>query len=173
MKALILPGNGNCDINSMWYSYVKSELEKRGYEVIAENMPDPELARSEFWLPFMEEKLGGDRNVLLIGHSSGAVAIQRYLETHACHTAVLVGTCHTDLNEESERLSGYYDAPWDWDAMKKNAKRIIIFASTDDPFISVSEPQFIAKQLDADYREFTDQGHFQDEEFPELISALD
>ena len=68
-KVMIIPGNGNTDISFNWYLYVKKELEKLGFEVIAENMPDADLARKEFWLPFMEKKLAGDEKAILIGHS--------------------------------------------------------------------------------------------------------
>ena len=81
MKAIILPGNNNTPITSNWYLYVKKELEKLGFEVVAENMPDPDLARKKYWIPFIE-KHADDEDTILIGHSSGATAILRYLENH-------------------------------------------------------------------------------------------
>ena len=173
MKAMIIPGNGNEDVNCMWYPYVKDKLKKEGFDVVLENMPDPELARRKYWLPFIEKKLEGGNNSLLIGHSSGAIAILRYLETHTCDIAVLIAVYHTDLGYESEKISGYFDTPWDWDRIKKNAKRIIIFASRDDPHINIDEPRFVKEKLHAEYHEFEDSGHFQSEEFFELISVID
>jgi predicted alpha/beta hydrolase family esterase len=79
MKAIIIPGNGSADIMWGWYQSVKNELQQLGLDVIAENMPDPDLARKEYWLPFIKEKLSSE-DAILIGHSSGAVAILRYLE---------------------------------------------------------------------------------------------
>ena len=84
MKAIIIPGNDNTLITDNWYLYVKGELEKIGLEVIAENMPDPKFARKEIWLSFIKEKLGGEENSILIGHSSGARAALRYLEDNKC-----------------------------------------------------------------------------------------
>lgn len=49
--------------------------------------------------------------LILIGHSSGAVAILRYLETHRIEGAVIIGVCHTDLGDEKKKISGYYDDP--------------------------------------------------------------
>ena len=51
MKVLIIPGNDHTLITNNWYLYVKEKLEKLGAEVIAENMPDPKVARKEIWLP--------------------------------------------------------------------------------------------------------------------------
>ena len=82
MKAMIIPGNGNVDMSEIWFPYIKERLEELNIQVIAKNMPDPELARKSYWLPFIEQGVGGGTDVILIGHSSGAVAIMRYLETH-------------------------------------------------------------------------------------------
>jgi len=103
MKAMILPGNGNTPIEENWYPYVKRELEKLDVEVILTEMPDPELARRKYWLPFIEEKTNGTEDVILVGHSSGAIAILKYLETHKVHGAILVGVYYTDLNMEEEK----------------------------------------------------------------------
>jgi len=171
MKAIIVPGNGNTDITQNWYQHVKKQLEDLGIEVIADNMPDPDLARKEYWLPFIREKLGGD-DVILIGHSSGAVAILRYLEEHKCRLAIVVGVYHTCLENEHERKSGYFDDPWQWEKIKKNAGKIIIFASTDDPYISIEEPRYIKEKLDAEYNEYEHEGHFGGTERPEIVEAV-
>lgn len=177
MRAIILPGNGNCDIGTQWYLSVKKELEKLGIEVIAENMPDANLARKEYWLPWIEEKSKEADKLILIGHSSGVVAILRYLENHKVNGAVLVGVCYTDLGDEKEKASHYFDESWQWDEIRKNAKWIIEFASTDDPYIPIEEARFIRDKINPEYYEYTDQGHFSEDtsnkvEFPELIDAI-
>lgn len=45
MKAMIIPGNGITDITDNWFQNVKDGLEKLGLDVIAKNMPDPDLAK--------------------------------------------------------------------------------------------------------------------------------
>ena len=160
MRAIILPGNGNCDIGSQWYLHVKKEFENMNIEVIAENMPDADLARKEYWLQWIEEKSKWGDKVILIGHSSGAVAILRYLENHKVEGAVLVGASHTDLGDEKEKASHYFDDPWQWDKIKQNAKWIIQFASTDDPYIPIEEARFIKEKINSEYHEYNDQKHF-------------
>lgn len=173
MLAMIIPGNGNADVQDIWIPFVKDKLEKEGFTVIAKNMPDAELARQKYWVPFIEKQVGHDKDAVLIGHSSGAVAALRYAEHHKVQGLVLVCACHTDLGMESERLSGYYDEPWQWEKIKKNAQWIIQFASTDDPFIKIEEARFINKKLDTIYHENGQYGHYNAvTEFPELVESV-
>lgn len=175
MKAIIIPGNGNTEITENWYQNVKSGLQNLGLDVVAENMPDPKLARKKYWLPFIKEKLPAD-NSILTGHSSGAVATLRYLEENKAKLAILVGVCYTDLGDEDEKKSGYYDEPWKWDQIGKNAKKIVIFASKDDPYIPISEALYIKDKLNAEYHEYNDEGHFGSDvnktKFPEIITVV-
>lgn len=176
MKAILIPGNGGGSPQDHWLPYLEQELPKLGIEVINKQFPDPELARKEFWLPFITE-LGADEDTIIIGHSSGALAAMRYAEDNKILGSVLVGACHTDLGDEDEKKSGYYDNPWKWDDIKKNQQWIIQFASTDDPFIPIEEARHIHEQLNTEYHEYNDQGHFghsaqPKDEFPELIEVL-
>lgn len=175
MKAIIIPGNGTTDITENWFPYVKNGLEELGLDVIAENMPDPDLARKEYWLPFIKEKLSTEESIL-IGHSTGAVAILRYLEENKCKLAILIGVYSTDLGGDYEKKSGYFDAPWQWDKIKNNAKKIVLFASKDDPYIPVSESLLVKEKTGAEYHEYNDEGHFGEDvhktEFPEIIAVV-
>lgn len=176
MKAILIPGNGGGTPKDNWLPYLERELPKLGITVINEQFPDPVIARSMYWLPFITE-LGADENTIIIGHSSGAVAAMRYAEEYTILGSVLVGACHTDLNEEIEKESGYYDSPWQWEKILRNQQWIIQFASVDDPFISIDEARHIHEKLNTQYYEYEDQGHFghSDQprnEFPELLEVL-
>jgi predicted alpha/beta hydrolase family esterase len=176
MKVMIIPGNDNTLITNNWYLYVKRELGKLGLEVIAENMPDPRVARREIWIPFIKEKLSGDQDPILIGHSTGAIAVMRFLEENKCRLAILVASYHTDLGDELESKSGYFDGPWRWGLIKKNAGKIVMFASESDPHIPISEPRLIREKTGAEYHEYKDGGHFgaplNKREFPEIVEIV-
>ena len=175
IKAIIIPGNGDNSPEDKWFPYVERELGKHGITVLNKKYPDPLLARKEYWLPFIKDQ-GADENTILIGHSSGAVAAMRFAEENKILGSVLVSASVSDGGNEDEKKSGYFDTPWDWKAIKENQKWIIQFASTDDPYISITEAREIHKELDTDYHEYTDQGHFsyreQKLEFPELVAAI-
>lgn len=178
-KIIIVPGNGNSHIETdNWYAWVRDELRVRGYEVIAEDMPDPEFAHVNIWLPHIENVFKANENTIIIGHSSGAVATLRYLENHRLLGAIIIGTNYTDMGEEGEKESGYYDSPWKWEKIKSNADWIVQFISTDDPYIPKVETQFIHDKLNTEYHELTDRGHFMIDQnpinntFPEILEVI-
>ncbi len=175
MKVILIPGNGGGTPRDNYFPYLENELPKLGMTVINEQFPDAELARKEYWLPFIK-KLGADEKTIIMGHSSGALAAMRYAEENKILGSILVGSCYTDLGYDTEKQSHYYDEPWKWDAIKNNQKWIIQFASTDDPYIPIEEQRYVHEKLNTEYYEYTDKGHFGRDvgrtEFPELIEIL-
>ncbi|XP_053783104.1 serine hydrolase RBBP9 isoform X1 [Desmodus rotundus] len=143
-----------------------------GFQCLAKNMPDPIIAREIIWLPFMETELHCDERTIIIGHSSGAIAAMRYAETHRVYAIVLVSAYTSDLGDENERASGYFSRPWQWEKIKANCAHIVQFGSTDDPFLPWKEQQEVADRLEAKLYRFTDRGHFQNTDFPELINVV-
>ncbi|XP_036274753.1 serine hydrolase RBBP9 isoform X1 [Pipistrellus kuhlii] len=129
-------------------------------------------ARESIWLPFMETELHCDERTIIIGHSSGAIAAMRYAETHRVFAIVLVSAYTSDLGDENERASGYFNRPWQWEKIKANCPLIVQFGSTDDPFLPWKEQQEVADSLETKFYKFTDREHFQDTEFPEMIEVV-
>ena len=173
-KAVIVPGNGSGDVrHSNWYGWAQTKLDQLpDFSCRLENMPDPVTARKSVWLPFMKEQLGVGPDTVVIGHSSGAAAAVRFAETEQVAALVLVGAYTSDLGDATERASGYFCDPWQWEAVKANAGRIILFGSTDDPFLPWKEQQEVATGLGAELHKFEDRGHFMEETFPELVVAV-
>ncbi|PIK58534.1 putative hydrolase RBBP9 [Apostichopus japonicus] len=144
-----------------------------GLEVLLENMPDPDVGRESLWIPFMKDKLHCDEKTLLIGHSTGAVAAMRYAENNKVFGIVLVAPCVTDGGDETERLSGYFSRPWEWEKIISNAELRIAFGSSDDPLLSWSEIEEVMDKLKTDSYKYTDRGHFSgDSTFKEIVDAL-
>jgi predicted alpha/beta hydrolase family esterase len=176
-KVIIIHGNSGSTGQDHWFPYVKKKLEALGLEVISETMLDNVVARESIWLPYIRHELKADENTILIGHSSGAVATMRYVENNKIFGSVLVGACHTDLGDDNEKASGYYNHPWLWDKIRANQNWIIQFASTDDPYIPIAEARYIHKKLGTEYTEAKNEGHYggggkEKYEFPELVEAI-
>ena len=139
--------------SSNWYAWLEEKLKASPLfdEVVLRDMPDPMRARRNIWLAFMLKELGADARTVVIGHSSGAVAAMRLLETHELYGVVLISACHSDLGDEGERAAGYYPpsgGPWKWEAMMRNSGgNIRLLHSTNDPLIPLDEAQHVAKML--------------------------
>ena len=176
-RVLIIPGNG-CSGPSIrgsnFYGSLAAKLEASGLftEVIAEPLPDPNAARRSIWIPHIINKLKVDAETIVIGHSSGAEACLRLIETEKVKGCVLVSACHTDLGDEGERDSGWYPpggGAWKWEEMKANAGWVIQFHSKDDPFIGVAEARHVSESIESEYHEYTDKSHFFDSEDSTVI----
>lgn len=171
-KVIFIHGNGGGTVRDHWFPYLQHALEKLDLRVIAHDFPDSHIARESYWLPFLKE-LGADTHTILIGHSSGAEAAMRFAEKNEILGSILVSPCYTDLGDETEKQSGYYNRPWEWENIKKNQQWIVQFSSTDDPFIPIVEGRFVHEKLNTEYYEYTDQGHFMEKTtFPEIVAVI-
>ncbi|XP_067936151.1 uncharacterized protein [Watersipora subatra] len=173
-KVVIVPGNGSGDVlHANWYGWACKRLKKNeGLECKLENMPDPIYARENIWLPFMEKALQCDKNTIIIGHSSGAVAALRFAESHKVFALVLVSAYVSHLDDETEKRSGYFDRPWQWNKIRSNCQRIVQFGSSDDPFLPWTEQELVAKETKAEFYRSDTAGHYMNNSFPELIKAV-
>ena len=175
-RIVLLHGNGGGSGEDNWFPWLKNKLEKLGVTCEAPNLPDSIEAKARVWLPYIADVIKADKDTILVGHSSGAIAAMRYAENHQIAGLVLVGTYYTDLGYDDEKASGYFDEPWDWESVKKNVPWTLIFASTDDPYIAIDEPRLVRDKLNAEYYEFADRGHFgydkDTADLPELLEAL-
>lgn len=174
-KVLFIPGNGGGSPQDNWFPWLQRELENLGIAVIASEFPDNDLARESYWLPFLKE-LKADAQTVLVGHSSGAIAAMRFAETNPILGSVLVGAYHTDLGFPKEKESGYFNRPWNWDAIIKNQKWIVQFSGINDPWIPIEEARFLHEKLHTEYYESLTDGHFGGDyeklDFPELLNIL-
>ncbi|MDO8650179.1 MAG: alpha/beta fold hydrolase [Candidatus Berkelbacteria bacterium] len=173
-KVILIHGNGGGTGHDHWFPDVKKEIEKLGIACLAPDFPDSELARAKYWLPYLENELQADEDTILVGHSSGAVAAMRYAEAHKIFGSILVAAYYTDLGYEDEKKSGYFDRPWHWEDIKENQRWTVVFASNDDPYIPIEQPEFIASQLGAEPHKLPGRGHFGSDApvFPELVDVI-
>lgn len=172
-RFIFVHGNETTHWSFGWAPWLKSELEKLGFETFFETMPDSIIARSEYWLPFLKEHAHAGKNDVLIGWSSGAVAAMRYAEENQILGSVLISPCYTDLGDDMEKQSGYYDKAWEWDHIKANQSKIALMWGDDDPYIPQSEFDFIASQLHPTTVKIHNGKHFiEQDDFPELLGYV-
>ena len=172
-RIIFIPGNQSTHWSFAWAPWLKRELEKREYPTFFETFPDSIIARAEYWLPFLKEHIRAGEQDVLVGWSSGAVAAMRYAETEEILGSVLISPCYTDLGDELEKQSGYYDVPWNWGAIRKHQQQIALLYGKDDPIIPQSEFDHISTQLHPTVFALEKGGHFiHQNTFPELLTYL-
>jgi predicted alpha/beta hydrolase family esterase len=172
-KIVFIHGNGSTHWNFAFSGWLKNELEKSGFATFFETFPDSIIARSEYWLPFLKDHVQAGENDVLVGWSSGAVASMRYAESNKIKGSVLISPCYTDLGDELEKQSGYYDKQWDWEAIKKNQEKITLIYGDDDPFIPQEQFEYIAEKLNPEVIKVPGGKHFIEyTEFPQLLKNI-
>jgi predicted alpha/beta hydrolase family esterase len=172
-RIIFIHGNETTHWSQSWAGWLKEELEKSGFETFFETMPDSIFARAEYWLPFMEEHIQIGETDVIVGWSSGATAALRYAEDQKILGSVLISPSHTDLGDEIENMSGYFDDPWQWNDIKSNQQKIALFYGNNDPFIPQREFLHIAENVNAEKIMLSGAGHFIDQQtFPQLLDFI-
>lgn len=173
-RFVFVHGNQSTTWKIAWAEWLKMKLDGMGFDTHFETMPDPHVARRDIWLLYLENEVKVGADDILIGWSSGAVAAMRYAETHKLRGSVLISPCYTDLGDNLEKQSGYYDDPWDWNSIKSNQKKIALVYGDDDPYIPQSEFAYIAVHLGPDKLKIPGAGHFESrQDMNELVRYIE
>jgi hypothetical protein len=172
-RIIFIHGNGSTHWSFAFSGWLKEELEKLDFETFFETFPDSVIARSEYWLPFLKDHIKAGENDVVVGYSSGAVAAMRFAEQNKIKGSVLISPCYTDLGDDLEKQSGYYDKPWDWESIKANQDKIALIYGDDDPFIPQDQFKYIAEKLSPAVLKIHNGKHFMEyKEFPSLLEYI-
>lgn len=179
MKFVILHGTA-ANHTSNWFSWLKDKLEDRGHEVWLPDLPgaeEPDLVR---YNEFLLSQNYDFNDSILIGHSSGAVAINGLLQELSDDTQVLaaflLGVFKGDLDWPALRK---VDISFDYPKIKTKAQNFYVIHSDNDPHCPLEDAKWIAEQLDAEFILLSGMQHFSAaieerfKQFPELLEILD
>ena len=162
-NALILHGtNGNSQHN--WFPWLQKELERAGYKVWTPDLPKADTPNIKRYNKFLLEENDWEfnRESIFIGHSSGAVAIFGLLQ--ALPSDVSVDTCYLvgsfKDNLDWDVLDGLFEEPFDFDLIKKKAKKFVFIHSDDDPYCPLDHAEYLAEKLDGELIVKPGQKHF-------------
>ena len=114
-----------------------------------------------------------DENSVLIGHSSGAVACARYAERYKVKGICVVAGYDDDLGDATERASGYFDDPWEYEKIHENTEFRVCFIGAKDHLVPAEVQRRFAKNLRAKVVEFPKGGHFFSPTFEELMVEIE
>ncbi len=162
-KALILHGTGG-NHTANWFPWLQKELEQRNYKVWTPDLPQadkPNIQRYNQFL-FSNNDFYFDEVTILIGHSSGAVAILGLLEALPMGKRVdvcyLVGSFRNDLKWDA--LKELFLQPFDFANIKTKARKFIFIHSDNDPYCPLDHAQYLSEELDGELLVKEGQQHF-------------
>ena len=177
MNAVILHGT-SADHTSNWFPWLSEKLEQKGVQTWVPDLPNAEKPDLSRYIEFLKSSNYDFTDNLVIGHSSGAVAILALLEASEevkLEAAILVGAFKGSLGWES--LSKL-DLDHDYEKIRSRAKKFIVIHSDDDPYCPLEGAKWIAEQLQAEFILIPQSGHFSAsldsrfKEFPELLEII-
>ncbi len=144
-RAFLIHGWGGSS-QSDFFPWLKTELEKLGYEVYAPDMPDTETPVIEKWVSQLSKVVGvPDQNTYFVGHSIGCQTILRYLETATSSVggAVFVAGWfnleNLESDEEVEVARPWIDIPIDSEKVKSILPVSTLIISENDPYGCLEE----------------------------------
>jgi hypothetical protein len=177
-RVLLIHGWGNKPEDN-WYPWLKSELERQGYEVFAPSMPNSDNPEASEWINCMNETLGTPtKSDYLVGHSLGVIAILRYLEQlkpgQEIGGAVLVAGFSYDIGIKEHH--SFFTSPVNWDAVMSHCKRFIAIHSDNDKYVQLVHGDIMKEKLGAKLIIKHNMGHFSKSsgitQFPDALNAV-
>ncbi len=163
-----------------WFPWLRSELEKNGFEVLMPQMPNTFSPKQNQWVSHLREIIGEvNENTFLIGHSLGSITILRFLEGLAENQkvggAIFVAGFSESLGIVSE-IENFFEKQVDYEKVKAHCKNFVTINSDDDPWVPVEKGEIIYAKLGGEFKLFHKCGHFSlgtgNNEFPELVEEL-
>ncbi len=179
-NAVILHGTLN-NSHDNWFPWLKKELENRGYEVFLPDLPGADKPRIDRYNEFLLKNWEYNGKTIMIGHSSGAVAILGLLqdlpEGVVIKKAILVAAFKDDLDWDPTRE--LFLRPFDFEKIKQHCQEFVLIASDNDAYVSLEHGEYFKKNLGTELIVLKGQGHFSIEsagkkyrQFPFLLTLI-
>jgi hypothetical protein len=172
-----------------WLPWLKTMLEKRGYQVWLPAMPHPDRPAIPEWIDFIGKLVGSpDSKTVMIAHSLGCEAVLHYLETlgegakSVGRTVLVASRFPAGMSPEEADKIIEGDAilkPWlvarvDPKSVRFAAGKCTVILSDNDPYIPIEEARAsFQENFAAEIIVEHGKGHFnEDDNITELPSAL-
>ena len=154
-----------------WMLWLRKELEGRGFEVVAPQMPETDVPKIEKWVPFLEEKVGqADENTYFVGHSIGCQTILRYLErlpeNKKIGGALFVAgwfNLKPETSEDEDDIKAakpWLETPIDFEKILTHIKKFTAIFSDNDPYVPIEDAELFKQKLGAKTIIEHNKGHF-------------
>src|SRR4030042_3332927 len=143
-----------------WYPWLKSKLEKKGYEVYIPDLPTMQtnLPDMKKQLGFIEKSFKIDKNTIVFGHSLGTLLVMRLAEKYKFMKLFLIaGWDFDDLTAEHKL---FWPNKINHSKIKNNVKEIYCLSSDNDPYMTAFTVEEMSKRLGGKFVLLKGKAHF-------------
>lgn len=164
-----------------WFPWLKKELEKRSFKVVAPAMPNSDEPKIDEWVNYLSNIAREvDKNAYFIGHSIGCQAILRYLEKTKKNKKVGGVVCvagwfklkNLESEEEWEIAKSWLETPINFTKIKNATNDITAIFSDNDPFVPSENKKLFASKLGAKTLIENKKGHFSGSDGVKKLSSV-
>lgn len=140
------------------------------FQVVKPSMPSARNAKYNEWVIWFEKLFPYlNKEVILVGHSLGAMFLVKYISENALPISIK----QLHLVAGAICTKGGFGFGKSLEKIENQCKNIFIYHSTDDPVVDFEEGLQYKKMLpSATFVQFEDRNHFLQEEFPEIIENI-
>lgn len=159
-----------------WKYNLQKELGDK-YEIFLPKMPNSNNAKYEEWKIWFERITPLLNNeLILIGHSLGGIFLAKYLSENNVSnkiTATILVAAPYDTEGLDESLADF-NLPKSLEKFAQQSEQIYLFQSKDDPVVSILQVKKYKETLPEAKEIILDgKGHFNDENFPEIVEIIE
>ncbi len=154
--------DGNSQEN--WFPWLKGELEQNGIKTVIPDFPHSDAPKLDEWSEYFkqyEATVGTDS--ILIGHSLGCAFALRFLEKTTVPvraTFLISPVWRTPANEYAPLMKTFTEKKYFWKSILKNAGKISMFHSENDPYLPLQYAKELTLHLPCDLSVVSGGGHF-------------
>lgn len=129
-NAILLHAMSNTP-NDFWYPWLKKELEQKGYEVWAPQLPEADNPSIKVWVPYIIGNGKFTEDTVLIGHSAGAAVMLSLLEELKVKINQAIMVAGFPFYPGGDPI---VKEKYDWEKIKSNVSEMIFINSDNDPY---------------------------------------
>lgn len=180
MKRVFIIHGWNGKPNEHWLPWLKTELEKEGFEVSVPDMQDSDNPVIKNWVGHLANLVGvPDEDTYFVGHSIGCQTILRYLDSYRFGALETVGGAlfvagwfnlvNMETDEEKKIAKPWIETPINPIKTKTVLPKSVLIISDDDPYDCLDENIEKFKEIGSTVMVLKNAGHITtDDGFTEL-----
>jgi len=165
-----------------WFPWMTEKLQEDGVEVICPDFPNTNEPHLNEWIDHFRQYQGRiNQDSIIIGHSMGLAFALNVIQELNNKIKVLyaIGPVWKEMGNDFDPLMKEFVAgSFDWEKIQGLCDQVEVWNSDNDPYIKLEDAKELAEKLEAKFRFFPGQGHFnismdpKYKEFEELLLSV-